>query len=351
MATFKKRGSTWQVQVARQGVRKSATFKTKAEASAWATALEAEILAGVRGDIPDKPVSDLLERYRDEVSVIKRGQRWEKLRIGLFLRDALADVRLQKLSPADIAAWRDRRLGQVSAASVLREWNLLSHAFTVAVNEWGWLKENPMKLVRRPKAPLPRDRRISDAEFSALLLATGYDGRSVTVTKMARVGAAFVFAIETAMRAGEICSLRWSDISGVVAHLPITKNGTARRVALSEAALSVLDTLPKDGDSVFDLTPAQIDALFRKAKARAMVSDLHFHDTRHEAITRLAQHLEVLDLARMVGVRDLRILMVYYNASPQEIAEKLPKTGPVTRLTNRNDPASMGHSAAHCEIM
>ncbi|WP_211228131.1 site-specific integrase [Azovibrio restrictus] len=180
-----------------------------------------------------------------------------------------------------------------------------------------------MKGVRKPKAPLPRDRRISQLEIDKLLLAFGYIQGQPPRATTARVGAAFLFAIETAMRAGEICSLQWANIEGPVAHLPITKNGFPRSVPLSPGAIKILESLPRDTAMVFNLQPSQLDALFRKARARALIDDLHFHDTRHEAITRLARKLDVLDLARMVGIRDLRILMVYYNAQPDEIARRL----------------------------
>jgi len=323
MATYQKRGAVWQVQVRRQGVRKAASFRTKAEAASWAAKVEAEIFAGLRGEVPDKSVGDLLERYRDEVSVTKRGERWERLRIGLLLRDPFANVRLPRLTPADVAAWRDRRLTQVTAASVSREWTLLSHAFNIAVREWCWLRDNPFKTVRRPRLPPSRDRRISQVEIDRLLFALGYVSGETPTSVTARVGAAFLFAIETAMRAGEICGLTWSRISGATACLPLTKNGSMRIVPLSPAALAILDQLPRTGELVFGLRTSQVDALFRKAKARALITDLHFHDTRHEAITRLARKLDVLDLARMVGIRDLRILMVYYNAKPDEIAQRL----------------------------
>lgn len=339
MATFRKRGASWEVQVCRRGIRQTATFRTKGEAAAWAAKLESEILAGSRGQIPDKPFSALLERYRDEISVTKRGEKWERTRIGLLLRDELAQVRLPALNPTHFAAWRDRRLRAVSPASVLREWNLLSHAASVAVKEWHWLKENPLLEIRKPKSPLPRDRRISDTEIARLLLALGYTPSSSPDTATARVGAAFLFAIETGMRAGEIVSLRWDWIDGSVARLPITKNGFPRAVPLSPEAVRILNQLPKLSDAVFALNSGQIDALFRKAKARALVEDLHFHDTRHEAITRLAKRLDVLDLARMVGIRDLRILMVYYNPRAEEIANRLaapPSAGsPPTRPSKR----------------
>ena len=69
MASFRKTSSgSWEAQVARQGVRKSASFPTKAMAQAWATRIEAEIMAGARGQIPDKTFADLLQRYEEEVA-------------------------------------------------------------------------------------------------------------------------------------------------------------------------------------------------------------------------------------------------------------------------------------------
>jgi len=103
----------------------------------------------------------------------------------------------------------------------------------------------------------------------------------------------------------------------------MTKNGFPRSVPLSSEALRLPGQLPRVDDSVFVLTARQIDAIFRKIRARALIENLHFHDSRHEAITRLARKLDVMDLARMVGTRDLRILMVYYNATPSEIATRL----------------------------
>lgn len=341
MATFQKRGKSWRVIVTRRGVRNSATFATKAEAHAWATQVEAEILAGKRGEIPDRPFAHLLERYAREVSPTKRGARWEQIRINRFLDDPIAKIPLTKLDQTFFAEWRDRRLKAISPASVIREWTLLSHACNIAVREWRWLKENPMKGIRRPQAPKARDRRIEEREIERLLWALGYEQNDPPNTVSARVGAAMLFAIETALRAGEISTLAWTDVFLKGRYLKVRavetgggKTHAARReVPLSTEAVRLLNQLSsvrKDrkrsenrDERVFRVSSTQIDALFRKAKGKAMIEDLHFHDTRHEAITRLAKKLGVLELARMVGHRDLKMLMVYYNETAQELSKKL----------------------------
>ena len=97
----------------------------------------------------------------------------------------------------------------VSSASVNREWSLLSNAFNVAVTEWKWLRRNPMKSLKKPPATRPRNWRMSDDEIERVLFALGYDYDRPPVTATARIGAAFLFAIETAMRASEIVGLTW----------------------------------------------------------------------------------------------------------------------------------------------
>ncbi|MCL1826084.1 MAG: site-specific integrase [Betaproteobacteria bacterium] len=299
-------------------------FPSKREAAEWAAAQAAAIKTVQAGGTPDIPVAALLEKYMQEVTPRKRGRVKEALQLQRLMRDELAQVRLPQLKPAYLSAWRDRRLSEVSAASVLRDWSLLSHVFSVAVREWEYLPGNPLKPVRKPKAPPSRDRRISEAEISRLLLGLGYSREGTAKTVRARVAIALLFAIETGMRAGEILSLKWEAVRGNVAHLPVTKNGYPRNVPLSAEAVRLFGQLPKSGaGSAFNLTSDQLKGYFSQARERAQIDNLHFHDTRHEAITRLARKLDVLDLARMVGTRDLKILMVYYNATPSEIAARL----------------------------
>jgi integrase len=198
---------------------------------------------------------------------------------------------------------------------------LLSSVLTIARREWGLIAQNPLSDVRKPSPPPPRDRRVSDDEIEKLMQSAGTDLTKAT----ARAIHAFRFAIETAMRAGEIISLTDDSVDKAkrVATLPHTKNGTARQVPLSKAAVGLLNALPETDGPLFGLTSQQIDALFRKARDNAEIENLKFHDSRHEAITRLAKKLDVLSLARMVGHKDIKMLMVYYNETAEELAQRL----------------------------
>lgn len=127
------------------------------------------------------------------------------------------------------------------------------------------------------------------------------------------------------MRAGEICSLANDKVNGSGATLSDTKNGTRRDVPLSRRATELFCFLPerKKDESLFDLTPSSLDANYRKIRAAAGIEGLNFHDTRHEAITRLASKLNLLELGRAVGHRDLKMLQIYYNETAENVALKL----------------------------
>jgi integrase len=329
MASISKKSTGWRAEIYVNGKRECKTLATKNEAVAWAADRESALRKqNVTGINKDQTCQDAFDRYLNEVSIHKRGERWEKIRLNAIAKHKVGrlnfgDIKLCDLTSDMLGQWRDMRLKTISGASVNREITLLSHVFTTARREWKWLEKNPLSDVRRAKGAPPRDRLISSDEIERICFALDYTGE--VKTKSHAVATAFLFAIETAMRAGEICALKWEYINNTVAVLPpeVTKNGTKRDVPLSARALELLNSLPRDRATCFDITSASLDTLFRKARDRVLIENLNFHDTRHEAITRLAKKLNVLDLARMVGHRDLRMLQVYYNETAEEIAKKL----------------------------
>lgn len=319
MPSIRRRGESWRAELYKDGVRESQTFPTKRLAVAWATQREAE-LVGKR--LPDHTMLDAFRRYACEVAPKHRGQRWELARLKAMERDKIAAVRLPSLRPVHIAEWRERRLAEVSAASVLRDMNLLQSVLKVCRKDWGWLDSSPMKDVDRPPNPPPRRRRITQDEIERVVMALGYDG-GTPVTASDRVALAFLLALETAMRTSEILGLAWADVAEKSVTLPKTKNGDIRRVPLSVRAREIIALMPKGGETVFQVDPATKDVLWRRARDAARIPDLHFHDSRAEAIWRLSKKLDVMELARMIGHRDIRSLMFYYNADPDELADRL----------------------------
>lgn len=304
----------------------SATFATKAEAQAWADEREDALRAGAGG--AGRTFADALRAFLRDVTPSHRGARWERVRIASLLDEGdLSSIPLVSLDPPAFAAWRDRRLSQVSAGTVLREMTLLRSVCEYARRDLGWLASNPLRDVRKPSPPPHRDRRISEDEILRLRLALGWPSDDARVrTYSQQIAVMMLLAIETAMRAGELHALTWPHVhlAQRFVRLPMTKNGSARDVPLTTRAVELLNrVVGLDETRVFTVATATRDALFRRAREAAEISDLRFHDTRHEAITRLARKLDVLDLARMVGHHDLGSLRAYYNATASEIAGRL----------------------------
>jgi len=332
MATFRKRSGGWRAEVFKQGVRDSQTFPTKAHAVAWAVQREADILAGIGTHGLEKfTFRQALEKYREEVSPQKAGVRWECLRIRRFLEDLpFVDSPIDEIGADDMALWRNDRLKSVSAPTVAREMNLLSSIFEIARREWKGGKSNPVREIKRPGSHPPRDRRISPEEEQALLEGLGYVEGRPPQTQKQEVAYALLLALETAMRKGEILGLSRDTVQLEPRYVRLlkTKNGDARNVPLSTRAVQLLAVLVSSAETqkrnaLFVVSAANADVLFRRVRDSLGIENLHFHDTRHEATTRLARKLDVLDLARMTGHRDPRSLMVYYNATASEVAARL----------------------------
>lgn len=323
MASFRKRGSRWTAEVRRKGQYRTATFANKTAARQWATETEAWIDAGGYG--VDVTLAQTMQRYSDEVSPSKRGKRWEQIRLGRFMRTLnFANKRLDEITPAVLSNWRDQRLQEVAPSTVRRELVLLSGVMEIARREWGWIQANPVRDVRKPANPPARDQIITESQVVCIMAQAGYTRGMRVKLQFHVVGAAFDFALETAMRASEICRIEGEDVDLARRYLilPMTKNGYRREVPLSSAAVDILSSL--DTDIPFPIDPNTLSTLFiRLKKAAGYHEDFTFHDARATAITRLSKRLDIHDLARMTGHRDLQSLLVYYRATASDIANQL----------------------------
>ncbi|HGF4016488.1 site-specific integrase [Burkholderia cenocepacia] len=364
MGTITKRGDLqWQAKVRRKGFpQQSRTFMYKEDAEKWVRAIERELeTSGFvdRREAEKNTLADVLRRYQKDVTPLKKSAEIESIKINVLLRDkALVDLKMSAVNSNALAKWRDRRLKEVAGATVNREMNVLSAALNHARREWGIHVENPIPYVKRPEQARARERRLSSEEEHYLLAAlTGGERREDgTFSKGARnpwLLPLVELALETAMRRGELLSLQWEnvDLERRTAYLPDTKNGGARTVPLSTRATNILKVLPsyiadETGERavgpVFATTAMALRKGFTRAIERAQqqyaadceearkkplpgfLSDLHFHDTRHEAASRLADKLSnVLELSAVTGHRDLRMLKRYYHPRAEDLAKKL----------------------------
>ncbi|MFC5474632.1 site-specific integrase [Paraherbaspirillum soli] len=326
MASIRQRSGVWQARVRRKGFPDEVnSFATKAEAQMWARCIESLIDKGTHFSLnqsKDWLLTDVLERYMQEVTPSKRGAKREAEGIRFMQRQKMAAYSMERLTPSVIANYRDERLKSVSAGTIIRELSILSGIITHARKEWSLSVANPCALVRKPPTPQGRCRLLNTNEESRLLAELRPIGRrNRWMTPLV------ILALETAMRRGELLALRWENVhlQHQTAFLPMTKNGTGRTVPLSKKAVAVLAELPRASDArVFPLTDMAMHAAFRKACARAHIVDLHFHDLRHTATSRLAEKLpNVIELAAVTGHQTIQMLKRYYHPKAEVLAQKL----------------------------
>ncbi|MCK9366785.1 MAG: site-specific integrase [Metallibacterium scheffleri] len=323
MATITQRESgRWQAKVRRQGQSPlSRTFKTKADAEAWARKFESEQERGIWRDSAEADrttLGDCLDRYVREQVPRKRDPARERSHVDALRALPFAGRAMSHIRSADVAAARDAwALAAHAPATIVRRLAVLSRVFNVARREWGMESlVNPVETITKPIISNARDRRVSDKEIDAICAATG----------SAELAAFIRMAVETAMRRGELCALRWEhvDLRACTAHLPHTKNGHARTVPLSSGALKVLRELPRciDGQ-VFSMRPDSITQAFERAAERAGIENVRLHDLRHEATSRMADKLQAHELAKVTGHRDMRMVLRYYHPRASDLAKKL----------------------------
>ena len=337
MASFHPRPGGWQAQVRRRGrAPVSRTFKTKADAQAWAHQTESEIARGVyrdRSQAERFTLGQVLTRYRTEITPLKKSADAEAGRIAVLLRHPITRIRLSDLRPSDFAAFRDQRLEKVTGSTVIRDLTLLSHAINVARKEWEIGMDNPCTLIRRPKENKARKRRLSPKEELRLLAELEPNQRGAEGVWLPGgcrnpwMKPLVILAIETAMRRGELLQLDWADVflDECFVRLHDSKNGHGRDVPLSKRAVTLLTELPGDRSGrVFPVTGEALKRSFIRAVERAGLGDLHFHDLRHEATSRIAPKLgNVLELSAVTGHMSLQMLKRYFHPVASELARKL----------------------------
>ena len=265
----------------------------------------------------------------------KRVAAMERSHLKVIGQDPIARCFAARITGRELTAYKNRRLAVVAGSTLNRELNVLSHVFTVAAQEWHihlpW--GNPVRLLSRPRVNDKRDRRLVGDELPRLLAAAQTYGGSAP--QMAgHIGPIITWAIETAMRRGEIAAMRWEhlDRNARVLLIPETKNGTPRRVPLSTAALGVLDGLPRrighaahnvDG-RVFAMHTGSISRAFAEVCKAAGIEGLTFHDLRHEATSRLFEKgLNPMEVAAITGHKTLQMLKRYTHLRAEDLVGRL----------------------------
>lgn len=274
-------------------------------------------------------LSSALQRYLQSVSILKKGFPQERYRIIQISRSFLGRKQVKNVTSVDIATYRDQRLAQINvktgkplaAATIRLELSLLSHFFDVARIEWGYCDANPVANVRKPKVPPGRDRRLTAREERKIL-------RYSHAHQNPDLYSIISLALETAMRQGEILKLQWEHVNlkTRIAHLPDTKNGTKRDIPLSLKARDAFIRIGiKPGGPVFGYTSHGLKSTWRFMIKKLGIEDLHFHDLRHESISRLFElgTLDMMEVAAISGHKSLSMLKRYTHLKAQRLVRKL----------------------------
>ena len=306
----------------------TATFERLTDAKKWVQDTESAIREGRHfktAEAKRHTLGELVDRYIENV-LAERSDAQRVTTQMLWWKKALGDYLLSDVTPALIAEQRDVLLKgitvrgrQRSPSTVVRYMAALSHAYSIAVNEWGWVDDTPMRKVKKPKEPTGRVRFLSDDERSRLLKAChGSEYRDLYLI--------VVLALSTGMRKGEIMWLKWADVflSDGFLVLHKTKNKERRRIPL---AGHVFDELKKhakvrriDTELLFAGKNADKPMWFRKrwvtALKEAKITDFRFHDLRHSAASYLAMNgASLAEISEVLGHKTLQMVKRYAHLS------------------------------------
>ena len=318
----------------------SATFSRRNDAKKWIQTTESNIREGRylhSSQERKKTVLDVIERYERDilphrtknVADMQRMLSWWKQEMGSYI--------LTNVHPSLLSEMRDKLKSQTppnrkttrSASTVIHYMVALSSAFNYAVKEWGWMRENPMLKVAKPKLNNQRERVLSEDELKALLNAL----KNAPNPYLRFI---VLLAITSGARFGEIINLTWNDVDMKNRRLYLrkTKNGDQRTAPLVDDTYETLLEMNKvrriDTNLMFPRKDGKAPQEIRKAwlnvLAEAGIKNFRFHDLRHTCATYLAEGgATLIELASILGHRTLQMVKRYSHITNQHNAVLIQK--------------------------
>lgn len=341
MASVIKVGGKWRAQVRRKGFpTETRSFDVKSQAAAWAAKIEADMVALKHQDtriIANMTMADLIDRYSREVGGVKAFGK-NKASVLAMMKAELGRHTIPGLTVDVLMEYvRARRAGGAGGVTIAIDLSYLCSLFKTAQNLFrlpvnlsvvSAVRANMQYLGLSSKSK-ERDRRPTADEISRI--CEHFEAKKRQRVPMIDV---INFAIETAMRAGEIIRLKWSDLNDGDRTIiirdrkhPQLKEGNDQEVPLLGAAYEIAKRQPRIDDEprIFPITEGTISTLFPRACATLKIEDLHFHDLRHEGITRLFEQGYTMEQVMLVsGHRDPKMLMRYVQLRAKDLHRPLP---------------------------
>lgn len=322
----------------------TATFERKTDAKLWAQQTEAAMREGRHfksSEAKKHTVGNLVDRYIQNVISIKRKNKAAPIAQLIWWKNQIGHCLLSDLTPALIAEQRDKLLKGVtvqgkqrSPSTVVRYLAALSHALTVAIKEWGWLEDSPMRKVTKPKEPRGRVRFLDDSERKELLKACQASSNPYLYPVV-------VLALSTGMRQGEIMTLRKESVDifkgRIVLHQ--TKNGERRAVPLKGLALQLIREIFLEKQQDIGLLfpskenpnkPMDLRFPWEQALKKASITNYRFHDNRHSCASYLLMNgASLAEIAEILGHKTLSMVKRYSHLSEAHasgVVEKMNAT-------------------------
>ena len=313
MSSIRKRQGKYQVQVRVQGQKITKTFRQLNHARRWGIYHENKILLGNKLEALSKNLSlrDLINKYIDEISPFKKGYIREKQRLIRILKESIVLQKIYQLNTKDFIEYKNNRIkdGNRTCAYDL---SLLHHIYNTAIKQWCYpITLNPLTNIQKPKCNPPRERRLSDNELKYIL---NHNFKNRNMNNIIEL------AIETGMRKSEILSITNNDIKDNCIYLSDTKNNSPRKIPLTKKVKVIINKsiLP------YSISSNAVRLNWYRMTKRAGIVDLHFHDLRHEAISRFFEKgLSIPEVSLISGHKDVRQLMRYTHLKINNLIDKL----------------------------
>lgn len=330
------RKKTYRVKVRLKGHPiQSATFNRLTDARRWAQATESAIREGryfKTSEAKRRSLAEMLDRYLEDILPQKpKSIRTQKTQL-LWWKRTIGAYTLADITPALVGECRDKLLKDTttrknprSPATVNRYLAVLSHAFTIAIKEWGWIENNPVRKITRPREPRGRTRFLSDEERERLLQACRESSSPLLYPLV-------VLCLSTGARLTEALSLKWSQVDFQLKRILLheTKNGERRVLPLLGHAFELLQELNIirriDTDLIFpaknSARPFSIRFYWNRVIEKAKLENFRFHDLRHSAASYLAMNGATLaEIAEILGHKTLQMVKRYTHLSESHIAK------------------------------
>ena len=344
----------WRVQIRRKGHSVRQSFRLKADADAWARDQESRI---DRGETPmgatplrRETFADLIELHFADLAEVGRVFGRSKEATLLRLKDALGDTRVGNISRDGLVQFAKRRAKEgagpvtigidISFIGTVLEHAAAVHGIAVPTEQvrLARIALNRLGLIARSAE---RDRRPTEDELIRIIAAADANFRQIIP-----LGRIVKFAVATAMRQDEICRVTFADFNAEQSTLMIRKRKHPRQKHINDQVIPLVADTGYDAAAlireqavrygrttgfIFPYDGRSVGAAFRRICRDLGIQDLHFHDLRHEAISRLFEaDWDIPQVAAVSGHRDWKMLQRYTHLRPTFIASR---AGAAQRLT------------------